>query len=257
MNIYYKEHSGLSKHDTLFLHGNLASHRWWKPTVDEWIKEGSAGEKSLFLSDWRGCGANEDWPQDKTFTLEDLALDQLSVLDRLNLHDVDLVGHSLGGLIALQMMILDPKRFRKAVLLDSVGARGVVFDESMYEAFKQMAASRDLTRAVILSTVLNGDVMERSLKEEIADDAFKAVRGIGTSVLEILKSVDLAEKAKGVAIPTLILHGAQDQIIPPDDSRALHDLMPESKLEILDSQGHCWNVENPKTFTHRLRSWLN
>jgi len=255
---YYEQHAGLSKQNTLFLHGNLASHRWWRPALQEMKAAGAKGAGTMILSDWRGCGNNDAWPIDKQFTIKDLAADQIEMLDQLGLKkDVALVGHSLGGLIALQMMIMDPSRFSRAVFLDPVGAKGVVFDESMYEAFKQMAASPELTRMVILSTVMNADNLDESFKEEIANDAFKAVKGIGASVLEILKTVDLTEGAATVKVPTLILHGEKDQIIAKADSEALQKIMPNATLEILPENGHCWNIENPRAFVARVNNWLN
>ncbi len=256
MKLFYEQHAGLSKQDTLFLHGNLASHRWWHPALKEMKK--SAGPGRVVLSDWRGCGENEPWPSDRQFTIEDLAKDNLELLNSLNMtKEVALVGHSLGGLIALQMMILDPQRFSRAVLLDPVGAKGVVFDESMYEAFRQMAASAELTRMVILSTVMNSEDLADDFKNKIADDAFKAVKGIGASVLEILKTVDLTTGAAQVRVPTLIIHGENDAIIPKADSQALQRIMPDAQLEILAGGGHSWNVENPQAFTERVQKWLN
>lgn len=258
MTLYYEQHAGLSKQNTLFLHGNLASHRWWHPMVKEMKKAGAAGSGTVVLSDWRGCGQNPEWSLDQQFTLEDLAKDKLAMLDSLGMKkDVALVGHSLGGLIALQMMILDPSRFSRAVLLDPVGAKGVVFDDSMYEAFRQMAASPELTRMVILSTVMNSEELPDDFKEAIAADANKAVKGIGASVLEILKTVNLEAGAAGVKVPTLILHGEKDGIIPKADSESLVKIMPNAKLEILPDNGHCYNVENPRAFTERVRNWLN
>jgi pimeloyl-ACP methyl ester carboxylesterase len=256
VNPYYEKYSGLSKHDTLFLHGNLASTKWWRPTLQEWRKAGSLGEGHLIFSDWRGCGQNPDWPMENKFTIRELAEDQLQLLEAIGADQVDLVAHSLGGLIALQMMILAPKRIRKAVLLDAVGLKGVVFDESMYEAFRQMAASSELTRAVILSTVAHAEKLAPEFAEAIAADAFKAVKGIGSSVLEILKSVDLEEEARQVRTPTLLLHGRNDQIIPLGDSENTAKILPNAELEILPEAGHCWNVEDPQAFTARLRQWL-
>ncbi|MBX3022696.1 MAG: alpha/beta hydrolase [Bdellovibrionales bacterium] len=254
--LFCEKHPHLAKKDTLFIHGNLASTAWWRPTLTEWRHTGSMGDRQLIFADWRGCGKNADWPQDRPFTIEDLASDYLDLIEREHLEDVNLVGHSLGGLIALQMMIMAPKRFAKAVLLDPVGAGGVVLDEAMYEAFRQMAASRDLTRAVILSTVKNAETLDSAFSNELAEDAFKAVRGIGTSVLEILKTVDLREAATQVRTPTLILHGEHDQIIPMRDSEELASLMPAALLEKLSSAGHCWNVEDAKGFTKRLKEWF-
>lgn len=256
MNLYCERYPNQSKTDTLFVHGNLASHRWWHPMLEEWKKAGQTGKGSLLLADWRGCGRNPDWSGDKPFTLAELAQDFIDLLGRERLARVNLVGHSLGGLIALQMMIMKPDLFNKAFLLDPVGAQGVVFDDSMYEAFRQMALSPDLTKTVILSTVLNSDRLDTKLKLAMADDGYKAVRGIGTSVLEILKTVDLRERAQQVKVQTLIAHGKEDAIIPLKDSEALSQLMPNAQLEVLGGVGHCWNVEDPKAFTQRVRAWF-
>lgn len=253
---YYEEHQGLSKTDTLFLHGNLGSTAWWQPTLQEWKKAGSLGSGSLIFSDWRGCGKNEAWPIDKMFTIRELAEDQLQLLEEIGKEQVSLVGHSLGGLIAMQMMALAPKRIKSAVLLDPVGLRGVVFDESMYEAFRQMALSADLTRLVILSTIYKAETISPELADELAKDAFKAVKGIGSSVLEILKTINLESEAKQIQTPILLMHGKNDQIIPLSDSENAARILPNAKLEILEDAGHCWNVENPAKFTDRLREWL-
>jgi len=224
--------------------------------LEEWKKAGTTGKCSLLMADWRGCGRNPDWTGDKAFSLPDLAQDFIYLLDRERLQRVNLVGHSLGGLIALQMMIMKPERFGKTMLLDPVGAQGVVFDDSMYEAFRQMALNPELTRTVILSTVLNADRLDPKLKDYMAEDGYKAVRGIGTSVLEILKSVDLRERAQQVKVPTLIVHGREDAIIPQKDSEALSQLLTNAELEVLSGVGHCWNVEDPKAFTQRARAWF-
>jgi pimeloyl-ACP methyl ester carboxylesterase len=256
VNPYFEKYTGLSKHDTLFLHGNLASTKWWQPTLQEWRKAGSLGEGHLIFSDWRGCGQNPNWPMENKFTIRELAEDQLQLLETIGVEQVDIVGHSLGGLIAMQMMILAPKRIRKAVLLDSVGLKGVIFDESMYEAFQQMAASSELTRLVILSTVAHSEKLAPAFADAIAADAFKAVKGIGSSVLEILKSVNLEQEARAIQTPILLLHGKNDQIIPLSDSENAAKILPTAKLEVLPEAGHCWNIENPKAFTARLREWL-
>lgn len=258
MNLYSERYPNQAHADVLFIHGNLASSRWWKPTLAQWKTHGSKGKHSLLTADWRGCGKNPDWNNDQQFSIQDLAQDFLDLIDKERLQKVHLVGHSLGGLIALQMMTMAPERFAKCVLLDPVGAKGVVFDDSMYEAFRQMALSPDLTKTVILSTIRDADnCLEKQFAEEIAEDGYKAVRGIGSSVLEILKTVDLTGPARDVKVPTLILHGKEDAIIPLKDSEQLAGLMPNAKLEILDGVGHCWNVENPAAFTKRINTWFS
>ena len=254
--IYSEKYPKLAKEDTLFIHGNLASTVWWKPTLAEWQKAGSLGNGDLIFADWRGCGRNPAWPIDKQFTIEELAQDFLDLIKQMGKEKVAVVGHSLGGLIALQMMLIDPAKVSKAVLLDPVGADGVVFDDSMYDAFKQMALNRNLTEMVIMSTVKDQSHFTPELTKAVVDDAFKAVQGIGSSVLQILKSVRLSDQVAQIKNPTLLLHGRHDQIIPLKDSEDLSKKLPNVTFEVLEEAGHCWNVENPSAFVKRLRAWF-
>lgn len=224
--------------------------------VDEWRASGSLGEGRIVLTDLRGCGINQDWPQEKIFTLKDLANDCLQIISDLKTDTIDIVGHSLGGLIALQMMLMAPERFHKAFLLCPVGAKGVIFDPGMYDIFKQMASNPDITRTVILSTIDNHQNLDPHLKDQISEDAFKAVKGTGSSVLEMLKKVDISNELRTCQIPTMIVHGAKDQIIPVADSLNLKQIMPKVELLLPEDVGHCWNIENPPAFTECVRSWL-
>ena len=259
---FEKESQSPLSQDALFLHGNLASLGWWDLVRAELKNAPALKNHALIFSDARGSGKNPALGLKESFSLKDLAGDQLRLIERLQEQGVlktplFLVGHSLGGLIALQMMIEKPEYFSKALLLDPVGAKGVVFDDSMYEAFRQMAESFDLTRTVILSTIQNQDHVNDEMKNRIAEDAFKAVKGIGTSVLEILKTVDLESEIKTLQIPVLVLHGQQDAVIPLDDAKHLVQLLPQGRLEILPEAGHCWNVENPQDFTRRLKEFFH
>lgn len=258
VDLFREVHPGLADRDVLFIHGNLASAVWWQPTLSEWRRQeprtGLPGR--LVFTDARGSGRNPAWPGDQSFSLEDLARDQLQVMNGLNMDSACLVGHSLGGLIALQMMILQPHRIAKAVLLDPVSPWGIVFDDALYDAFRGMGRDRELTRNVILGTITGREHLRQSEIDHIVDDAFKAVRGIGSSVLEIVKSVNLTDRVTSLQIPTLILHGELDQIIPLDHSRELARRWPKSRLETMSGVGHCWNVEDPAAFTARIRDWF-
>ena len=257
MTLNSAEQSNWAAETTLFIHGNLASQTWWGPTLETWKKLGSLGDKSLITLDLRGCGKNPALPTDAIFTLDDLATDVLTLIEERDLKQIALVGHSLGGLVVLKLLSLRPELFTRAVLLDSVGYKGVLFDESMYAAFQLMAKDPAVTRAVILSTIKNASHLSGAFEEQIAAEAFHAVGGFGRSVLEILKTTDLSQDLKRILQPVLLLHGAEDTVIPPKDSQATAERIAHSKLEIIPEAGHCWNVENPEAFTKRLRLWLS
>lgn len=257
MKLNFEMDRGVSARPTLFIHGNLGSLHWWRGVRREWQKHGPTGNQPMLFADWRGCGENPPWTSD-LFTIEDLANDHLELLDDLEKQSamsgpVTLVGHSLGGLIALQMMILQPERFSRALLLDPVGCKGVVFNDDMYEAFRQMAESYELTKTVILGTLRTQENLDDEWKKTLVDGAFKAVKGVGAAALEILKSVDLSAAAAKIQAPIHVLHGRYDVVISLQDSRDLVAILPNARLEVLEEAGHCWNVENPADLSGRIK----
>jgi 3-oxoadipate enol-lactonase len=59
-----------------------------------------------------------------------------------------------------------------------------------------------------------------------------------------------------IAVPTLIVHGADDQIIPVDDARTMHAAIPGSRLEVIPDAGHLPCLENPIAFNSAVRQFL-
>ncbi|MCK5316200.1 MAG: alpha/beta hydrolase, partial [Anaerolineales bacterium] len=59
-----------------------------------------------------------------------------------------------------------------------------------------------------------------------------------------------------IHVPTLILHGADDQIIPLTEIEAMHTAIPGSKLVIIPDAGHLVNLEQPDSFNRSIRNFL-
>ncbi|MFA6030178.1 MAG: alpha/beta hydrolase [Elusimicrobiota bacterium] len=256
--MHYEVHEGLAPVDVLFLHGNLASSRWWHPLLGEWRKSLPAGKPvgSLIFSDWRGCGKSSDPRAPQEMLMKTLAGDQLRLLDHLGVAQADVVGHSTGGAIALSLMCLAPERVRKAALLDSVGAAGIRFGEDMKAAFRAMASDRALTATVIGSTIRGVDPQSAFFREVVAEDACRAVRSLGTWVLESLEGLDLTEPLRSLRQQVLVLHGEHDGLLPKDDSRKLASLLPGGRFLELAGCGHCGNVEDPAELVRVLKGFL-
>ena len=147
---------------TLFVHGNLASNRWWMPTVEALKKQQAAeGPKdlkgSVICAEFRGCGGSSVPKSEDEVTMKNFANDFVQMVRSMNLGPINLVGHSTGGLIAAMMLAEAPDLFNKAFLLDPVGAEGVKFDSAMIQAFEAMKVDKNLTGVVIGSTILNNN----------------------------------------------------------------------------------------------------
>ncbi|WP_374077048.1 alpha/beta fold hydrolase [Bdellovibrio bacteriovorus] len=256
INFEIKE--GLVPEDVFFIHGNLSSNRWWYPSEEFWKKQ-AAGKNykgALIYAEFRGCGKSTAPKDASEVNLHTFADDFISVIKKLNRGPMHVVGHSTGGLIAALMMAKEPGLFKKAILLDPVGAQGVTFDRAMISAFEQMKQDKNLTAAVIGSTIHNNNPETDFFKQVVVEDAFHAVKTVGHWVLEALDGLDIRGDMKKVNNEVLVLHGEHDKLLSMDESKALAGLFSRGKFQVIEGQGHCANVESPEKFVNITRGYL-
>ncbi len=246
---------------TLFLHGNLASNRWWMPAVEVLKKQKAANglkdlKGSVICAEFRGCGSSSVPKSEDEVTMKNFANDFVQMVRSMNLGPIDLVGHSTGGLIAAMMLAEAPELFNKAFLLDPVGAEGVKFDSAMIQAFEAMKLDKNLTSVVIGSTILNNNPDSPFFKEIIVEDAFKSVKAVGHLVLKALDGLDIRDSLKKVKTPVMVVHGEQDVLLPKEASEKLAALFTNGHFETLPGCGHCGNIEKPDLFITKMSQFL-
>lgn len=89
------------------------------------------------MVEFRGCGKSSPPRNEADVNMHFFADDFIKLIQKLNLKKLDIVGHSTGGNIACLMLAKYPELFRKALLLDPVGPRGVMFQDPMIETFEK------------------------------------------------------------------------------------------------------------------------
>ncbi len=185
-----------------------------------------------------------------------------------------IVGHSLGGGIAMQFAYQFPERCERLVLVNSGGLgrevhpmlRASTLPGSEYvmplllhpklieagEAVGRLLGFFKLQAGTDLAEVAHGFA---SLGDAEARSAFietmRAVLDPGGQRVSALDRLYLAE-----SVPTLIVWGESDPIIPVDHGRAAHEAMPGSRLEILQGVGHFPQVERPHEFATLLADFI-
>lgn len=258
VNINYDLFPNLVPTTTLFLHGNLASNRWWMPTVETLQKQkGSQDLKgSVICAEFRGCGGSSVPKSEDEVTMKNFANDFVQMVRSMNLGKINLVGHSTGGLIAAMMLADAPELFNKAFLLDPVGAEGVKFDNAMIQAFEAMKVDKNLTGVVIGSTILNNNPDASYFKDIIVEDAFKSVKAVGHLVLKALDGLDVRESLRTVKNPVKVVHGELDVLLPRVESEKLAALFTNGTFDVLPGCGHCANVEKPELFVQKFSQFL-
>lgn len=259
MKMHFEVLEGMFPEDVLFIHGNLASNNWWRPSVELFRSqaEGKSYKGRMIMAEFWGCGESSAPQSADEVRMPQLAQDFLSLLQYLKSPRCHLVGHSTGGLIAAYMAAqADANNIGKLLLLDPVGLNGVQFHPSMNEAFEQMKQNRELVQAVLGSTVYGEASQSNFFIEILVRDAQRAVRDVGPWILQVLHALDSRSVLQVVKNSTKVLHGEHDNLLPRSDSEQLSQFLPNSIFEVLSGQGHCCNIENPAKFTAVTNQFL-
>lgn len=246
--------AGVLPRDTVFVHGNLGSFRWWEPSRQELQLRKSKNELGrMVMTEWRGCGQTDAPASTSDLRMDKLARDHIELVKNLNLDRPALVGHSTGGAIVLEMALQEPKLFSHVVLLDPIAADGVDFTPEMLGGFELMRKDRGICQMVMATTIYGVDTASPQF-QGIVDDAFSVAPLIWTDIPKVLSrgEFDITARLAQFELPVTLIHGVEDVVLPIEGSRRMAELLPNCRLIEIPGQGHSLNVENPKKFIDLL-----
>ena len=241
--------------DILFVHGNLASKRWWYPVAEmaeSRFKKMGATPGSMILADMRGHG-QPDMIVPGDVSVEEIVKDFIHTTEQNNLKNVLVVGHSAGGLISALLMARRPDLFTGAVLIDPVGPTGLKnVPEDIEDKYKMMANDRGIASYVVGLTIFNNDGEKEFFKTTIMDDSMAALQAAGVSLVKALMGIDYSAEISKVKHPVVIFHGTHDWVLDQANATDYQKLMVNSKFVNLPDNGHCMNFENPERLLEEI-----
>jgi pimeloyl-ACP methyl ester carboxylesterase len=263
--IHYEVVPGLLPRDTIFLHGNLASNRWWQPVTAALGAATAATSRPgrAILVEWRGLGQSRSLglsvPPERQATVDFalLARDVNDVAHALKARDAALVGHSTGGLIGLHAVWQEPAAYERILLLDAVAPRPLSLDPKLLASFEAMSRDRAVCAAVLAGTIHGVDPASPYF-QSLVDDAMQAAPHIWSGVPEALAKIDVMtfDRLAHTTQPTLVLHGRLDPVLSLEDARAMAAALPNGRFVELAGHGHSFNVEAPRDFARVLLEFL-
>jgi len=256
--IHTHYHDAGSGDPVLFLHGS-------GPGVSAWANwrlalEPLAESMHVLALDLVGFGLTAR-PETIRYSLRTWTDHVWSFLDALGLDTVSVVGNSLGGRIALQMAEDDQSRLDRLVLMGSPGV-GMTLTPGL-EALRGYEPSYDAMNDLLKNyfavdpTLITDDLVRIRYEASAAPGAHEAYRTMffhpdhAGSQLAIRE-----EQARAVDVPTLLVHGREDLVVPLEVSLSMLRLMPRADLHVFSRCGHWTQIERSDEFNRVVSDFL-
>ena len=171
-----------------------------------------------------------------------------------------LVGHSMGGIVAMEMCSQEPDRIEKLVIMDSNP--------------KPELEETKLKREPQIKNVISGNlaqVMKEEMKPNYLADSYKQ-KDILNTCMEMALTLgpevfvrqsralqgrdDQQSTLEDLDIPVLIMCGSEDKLCSLEKHELMHNIINDSKLEVVMGAGHMPTLEQPQKTTEVIKSWL-
>lgn len=244
----------------VLLHGTGASlHTWegWTAALKH--------DRRVIRYDMPGFGLTGPAP-DANYTIENYARVVVAVLDRLGVQRCVLVGNSLGGYVAWATTVLHPDRVARLVLVDSGGYP--YESQSVPLGFKiaRTPVLRVLMRDVLPRSVIEGSMRNvygdpNKVTPELVDRYFDLTTRAGNRLalgqrFAQTQPGDLARRVPEIKVPTLIIWGGRDRLIPPAQGDRFHEEIAGSQLQTFAALGHVPQEEDPAATVAAFKEFL-
>lgn len=198
------------------------------------------------------------------YSVEGLAADLDAVLTDAGVRDVHLVGTALGGQVALAYALNHSKSTAATLTLVATphgGPDALPIHEEARQPLLAPAGNdpRTATRRRLKLALTdhfahrNPHLLDRMVEWQLEQDGRAPVR---EAQLGALTGFDASDDLERIRVPTLVVHGTADRIVPVENGTRLAAALPESQFERIDGGAHLAGVENADTVTDTLLSFL-
>ena len=204
-------------------------------------------------------------PIRSTYSLEDMANDGLAVLDHLSIDKSHLVGMSMGGMISQHLASNNEERFYSLTLIASMAKtpdastapRGRLAKLLNDRSRREKTVEKRIERAVEIYSILdagNTDFDTPEFKQGVIDNINRSKEDSGFSrqLLAILADKSREESVRNITLPTLIIHGELDPLIPFKEGLNTHKLINSSTFVPVKDMGHLLTQKSLDNFNSEI-----
>lgn len=194
------------------------------------------------------------------YSLDDLADDCIDLLDALGIERCVLGGMSMGGFMALRFALRHPERLSGLILIDTMAEAPISPHEALFQSLKEAGP---LTDDVVEwhADIVFGDMTKREQPDLVEHWKDRWRRLTGASVYwesaSWLRREDVAARLPEITVPTLVVHGEEDGILPMRSAESIASGVQHGTLLRVAGAGHTSNVEQPEVVNEALRQFLS
>ncbi len=254
INVCYDD-NGEGTIPIIFLHGFPFDRTMWQPQLNFLSKS-----NRVIAYDIRGYGKSEVGSEKSSISL--FTKDLIAFMDALQIDKAIVCGLSMGGYIVLKALTTNPERFKAVILADTqcvadteegkagrMKAIGQIKEKGLEEF-----AEGFIKKIFWSETLVNNKELVENIKQVILKTNHDTVTGTLSALAEREETCSTLENIK---IPVLILCGENDQVTPPEKSRAMHDKIKGSVLYSISNAGHMSSLEQPDFFNNYVSLFVD
>jgi 3-oxoadipate enol-lactonase len=212
----------------------------------------------LILYDHRGAGRSGALAGE--LTIADLAGDAVGLLDALEVESAHVVGISMGGMVAQEIVLQVPERVRTLTLGCTFpgGPEATMTDMQVVGMLAEAVLSGDEERTmrvgyeVMIAAEYGRQEGAYELYCELAGQ-YRAPVPVLMAQLSAIMGHDTSRRLPEVEAPTLVLHGTEDRLMHVSNGELIARLIPNARLELLEGSGHMFFWEQPERSAHLVR----
>lgn len=238
----------------ILLHGWLGSWALWRDTMEILSKE-----FRTYSLDFFGFGESLDRTSD--FSVANFVQLVNQFMERLGIPKAPIVGHSMGGTVALAVALKYPQKTVKTIVI------GSPIDGESLNFFLKLSGYRGIAHLVynipfvldlfIMGLTRIGSQQGKSIHRMVKEDASKVSADSFFESIGTLRKTDLRKELYEVKVPILGIYGKHDIIVDPGQLKILKASAPSSQQAFFEQSGHFPMMDEPQRFHDTLRNFLN
>jgi pimeloyl-ACP methyl ester carboxylesterase len=233
---------------------------------DPALSDAFAGDREVILFNNTGVASSSGTVPD---TIEAMARDAITFIDALGLDTIDIVAHSMGGLVAQEVALARPELVRRLVLVgtgprggEGIGALPAWVGELFTRTYDRQ---EDMWLPILFAPTESSQAAGRAYVERIVaraerdapvSDQSIAAQGAALAAYGAAKDASYAH-LKGLELPVLVVNGTNDIVIPTINSYILQQFLPSAQLILYPDANHGSHFQYPELFARHTRIFLD